>query len=319
MNLPIHFLHTCRSGGTLLCSLLSQNSLLHVTATNDLANLVTGVQNQWTQCDGFKAQGLKDLTPRIRKLMLGMIDGFYSEEFDAGQVVIDKSRAWLANIELIEDILECQIKIILPIRDIRDTVASLEKLFRENQITKPARSLDQKLGGQTIRDRCKQYLGMDAMLGQSISAIKDCFEKGLDDRLIVVPYHRLVEDPIGIVARIHADIGLPVFVCNPEKVENKSKENDEVHGRPYHEVRSSVDSQAIGRWKKYLPEDVAAWLDEEYPSIQDLANGEYRSSGRPAGAMTQAVDAYGKPGHFSTEDWNKLEQCDKDCIIAGRT
>ncbi len=275
--LPIHFLHTCRSGGTMLQALLSQNPLLHCTGTNDLANLVAGTQQQWTQQDGFKAQGLERLQPRIKRLMAGMIDGFYSDEFDAGKTVVDKSRAWLSKIELAEEILERPIKIILPIRDIRDTVASLEKLFRENQITKPARNAEQQLNGQTIRDRCKQYLSLDAMLGQSISAIKDCFEKGLDDRLIVVPYHCLVENPIGIVARIHTDLGLPPFVCDPNAVTTMSPENDEVHGRKFHVLRPTVDGLAIDRWRKYLPEDVAAWLDEDYVSIQQLAHGPYRS------------------------------------------
>ena len=275
--LPITFLHTCRSGGTLLASLLGQNPLLHVTATNDLSNLIQGTQQQWTQCDGFKAQSLEKLKPRIKRLMYGMIDGFYADEFDAGKTIIDKSRNWLPRIELVEEILEQRIKIILPVRDIRDTVASLEKLFRENQITKPARNEQQQLNGQTIKDRCKQYLGLDAMLGQSISAIKDCFEKGLDDRLIIVPYQKLIENPVGIVARIHVDLGLAPFICDPDHVANTATEDDQIHGRPYHVVRPTVDSLAIDRWRKYLTEDVGAWLCDEYVSIQELAHGTYRS------------------------------------------
>lgn len=274
--LPIHFLHTCRSGGTLLANLLAQNPAMHVTPTNDLSLLIANAQQQWTQCEAFKAQGLERLVPRIRRMMAHMIGGFYADELNAGKTVIDKSRAWLGKIELIEEILEQPIKIILPIRDICDTVASLEKLFRENQITKPARNAEQQINGQTIKDRCKQYLGLDAMLGQSISAIKDCFEKGLEDRLIVVPYAKLIANPVGIVARIHIDLGLAPFVCDPDNVSNATPENDEVHGRPYHTLRSSVDGLAVDRWRKYLPEDVAAWLVEEYPSIQDLAHGDYR-------------------------------------------
>ena len=278
MSIPITFLHTCRSGGTLLQALLSQNPLLHCTATNDLANLIEGVQNQWTQCEGFKAQGLEKLVPRIRRLMLGMVDGFYHDELNAGRHVVDKSRNWLNKIELIEEIFEQRVQIILPIRDIRDVVASLEQLFRKNQISRPARNGDQKINGQTIKDRCKQYLGMDAMLGQSISAIKDCFEKGLDDRLIIVPYHELVSNPVGIVARIHADIGLPPFVCDPTNVAVKEPENDEVHGRDFHTIRPSVDDSAIGRWRGILTEEISEWLVEEYVSINDLAHGTYRSS-----------------------------------------
>ena len=72
-------------------------------------------------------------------------------------------------------------------------------------------------------------------------------------------------------------LGLVNFVCDPANVENKATENDEVHGRNFHTVRSSVDATAIGKWQRVLPQDVAAWLVEEYPSIQDLAHGTYRS------------------------------------------
>jgi hypothetical protein len=277
MTLPLYFIHGCRSGSTLLCNLLAQNPANHVTPTNDLAGLIGNVQGQWTGCDNFKAQGIEKLTPRIRMLLRGMIHGFYAWEFPAGKAVFDKSRDWINKIELMEDILEQRVTVVLCVRDIRDVVASLEKLFRENQISKPARNAQQQLGGQTIKDRCTQYLAKDAMLGQTICAINDCFEKGLSDRLIVVPYHALVADPVGTVSRIHVDCGLPDFQCDPSVVEYKTVENDEVHGRPFHAIRPEVDSEAIGRWKQYLPEEVANWLDSEYRSIQELAHGNYRN------------------------------------------
>lgn len=276
-TLPIFFVHGCRSGSTLLQSLLAQNPSNHCTSTNDLSLLLANAQNQWTGMEGFRAQGLESLVTRMRGLMRGMIEGFYAPEFASGKAVFDKSRDWLSRIELIEEVLEQPARIILTIRDIRDTVASLEKLFRENQITKPSRTPEQQINGQTVKDRCVQYLASDAMLGMTINAIKDCFEKGLDDRLIIVPYHCLVSDPVGTISRIHADCGLPDFICDPSRVENKAVENDEVHGRPFHTLRDSVDASAIGQWQKYLPEDVGAWLCDEYPSIQDLCHGNYRS------------------------------------------
>lgn len=279
-RLPIVFLHGCRSGSTLAQTLLSQNPLNHCTATNDLSLLVAGVQSQWTGHDGFRSQGLENLVPRMRRVLRGMIEGFYADEFNAGKTIFDKSRDWLRQIELVEEVLEQRAKIILCIRDIRDTVASLELLFRKNQITRPSRSIEQQINGQTIEDRCKQYLAKDAMLGMSLCAIKDCFEKGLDDRLIIAPYHCLVENPIETINRIHEDCGMGSFLCNPDHVEKKIKENDEVHGRPFHVVRDKVDSTAIGRWQGVIPQDVADWLNTEYPSIQGLAHGEYRSCGR---------------------------------------
>ncbi len=277
IHLPLIFVHGCRSGSTLLMQLLAQNQANHCTATNDLSLLFAGVQNQWTACDNFRAQALENLVPRMRRTLRGMIEGFYAEEFAAGKAIFDKSRDWMRQIELVEEVIEQRATVILCIRDIRDTVASLELLFRKDQITRPSRNVEQQINGQTIKDRCKQYLAKDSMLGMSICAIKDCFEKGLDDRLIIVPYHVLVNQPRETVARIHADCGLSPFVCDPDNVERITQENDEVHGRPFHVVRDKVDSTAVGRWQTVLPEDVANWLDAEYPAIQALAHGTYRS------------------------------------------
>lgn len=276
-RLPLTFVHGCRSGSTLLMQLLAQNPANHCTPTNDLALLFANVQNQWTAMEGFRAQGLESLVPRMRGAMRGLLTGFYADEFATGRAVFDKSRDWLKQIELVEEVLEQRATVIVCIRDIRDMVASLETLYRKDQITKPSRNVEQQINGQTCEDRCKQYLAKDAMLGMFISSIKDCFEKQLDDRLIIVPYHVLVTEPRETIAKIHADCGLAPFFCNPSNVENVTHENDEVHGRPFHVVRPTVDTSAVGRWQTVLPPDVAAWLDAEYPSVQQLAHGPYRS------------------------------------------
>ena len=225
--------------------------------------------------DGFRAQGLESLVPRMRGLLRGAIHGFYEDEFGDGRSVVDKSRDWIRNIELMEEVLEKPFRIILCIRDVRDAVASLEKLFRENCITRPSRNVEQQLTGQTIMDRCKQYLANDAMLGMTINAIKDCFEKGLNDRLLIVPYHCLVDDPVGTVNKIHEDFGLGSFFCDPSNLKNASKEDDQVHGRKFHELRPQIDHSAVGRWRQYLTVEVAEWLNSEYDSIQNLAHGDH--------------------------------------------
>jgi sulfotransferase len=263
-----------RSGSTLLQNLLGQNPKNHVTPTDDLIDLIVGVQERWTQLESFKAQGLKAVEPRIKLLLHSMIEGYHLKEFLEGKTVFNKSRGWLAYIELIEEILGHKVKVLVTVRDIRDMVASLELLYRKDPISKPARTLEQTLNGQTIHDRCKQYLAGDAMLGLSINRLKDVFEKGLDDRLIIIPYHELVNNTVETISKIHKDCDLDDFQCTTE-VEKITYENDEVYGRPFHELRESVDSSAIGRWRGVLTNEVAEWLDSEYPSIQKLAHGSY--------------------------------------------
>jgi sulfotransferase len=267
-----------RSGSTLLCALLSQSPANHVSPTNDLSELIAGTRNQWTGCEGFRSQGIEKVAPRIRSTLKAMIAGFYRPEYAAGKVVFDKSRSWLGMLPLLEDILERRVQVVVTVRDLRDVVASLEKLFHTNPLTRPARSPQQQVNGMTVEQRCRQYLAPDAMTGIAIHRIKNAFETGYGDRLIIVPYTELVLNPKLTIARLHQDLGLPPFVCDPDHVEHPDPEQDmQVHGLPLHALRPEVDTLALERWRGVIPEETAAWIDTEFTGIQELARGGYRN------------------------------------------
>jgi sulfotransferase len=272
----IHFISGFpRSGSTLLCGLLAQNPANHVTATNDLVDLMASVRNQWTNCEGFIAQGIDSLKPRIRSLLRGMLDGFYAQEFAADKTVFDKSRGWIGFIDLLENVLERKVKVIVTVRDIPSICASLEKLHFDNALSAPSRSPQQQIKGSHARGRCEQYLSEDAMTGMFINRWRNALERGWGDRMIVVPYKELIADPVGIVRRIHIDCGLEPFVCNPLKVEKAAPEDDNVRKLPFHTLRESVDATAMNRGQDVLPPDVREWLTEDFPIVNRFATGAY--------------------------------------------
>lgn len=273
----IHFISGFpRSGSTLLCGLLSQNPTNHVTATNDLVDLMASVRNQWTNCEGFIAQGIDSLKPRIRSTLRGMIDGFYAPELAAGKTVFDKSRGWIGFIDLLENVLERKVKVIVTVRDIPSICASLEKIHFDNVLTAPSRSAQQQIKGSHARGRCQQYLSEDAMVGMFINRWRNALDRGWGDRLIVVPYKELVTDPVGIVRRIHVDCGLAPFTCDPNKVKKAAPEDDNVRKLPFHDLRGSVDATALTRGYDVLPPDVREWLTNEFPIVNQFASGGYQ-------------------------------------------
>lgn len=261
-----------RSGSTLLSNLLAQNPVNHVSPSNSLIEDIVGVASGWTQREGYRARGIERVAPRIRGMLQGMLNGFYPELSD-GKAVFDKSRGWLGQIRLLEDILERQVQLLVTVRDIKGICASFEKLFHENQLTRPPRSDDQRINGATTFGRCQQYLAADATLGMWCNWLKDVYETGLSDRLILIPYAKLIANPRGVVALIHQSLGLPEFVCDPDNIQNKTPEDDvQVYGLPYHTLRPAVDQSAIGRGNS-LPPDAAAWIDDNFPTINQLAAG----------------------------------------------
>src|SRR4051812_10062618 len=105
-NVPIIFNSSLpRSGSTLLQNILGQNPSFHVTPTSGLIELVVGIRDRWADQIEFRAQPQELVLPRIVGAMRGLIEGFYKNELREGRIVVDKSRGWLAYIELLEQIL----------------------------------------------------------------------------------------------------------------------------------------------------------------------------------------------------------------------
>lgn len=260
-----------RSGSTLIQNLLAQSDKNYCSPTSDLIELIVQLRNNYTNLDGFKSQGIMTVVPRIKKAMRGLIEGFYGDEFESGKTVFDKSRGHMAYIELWEEILERQIKIICCVRDIRDIVASFEKLFRTNQLTKADPLPPAYFECQTIEGRVQHLLSNDAVVGLAINRLRDVFDRKVDDRLIIIPYKKLIEDPVSAVVQISAFVDSEPFICDTKNIEQKTHEDDSVHGMVLHKIRNEIDNKAV-MWEEILPERIANEINERFPFIQQLAN-----------------------------------------------
>jgi len=107
-----------RSGSTLLMNLLGQCGRHHVTPSSGLIDMVVGARNQWMHNVWFKAEGLDEVTPKILSMFQGMMLGFHAKPLGDSRIVFDKSRGWIAYLELLEEIFEQKIKLIVTVREI---------------------------------------------------------------------------------------------------------------------------------------------------------------------------------------------------------
>ena len=123
--------------------------------------------------------------------------GFFEPEFKAGKVVFDKSRGWLQYIENIENCLGHEVKIIVPIRDIRDIVASFEKLYRKRDIDWRYPVGEAYFKSQTTIDRSEMLLQQGGVIGIAIQRVRDAMER-ISSRLVVVPYPSFCANPKGL-------------------------------------------------------------------------------------------------------------------------
>lgn len=104
-----------RSGSTLLANILAQNPRFHATATSGIMDIMFGVRNVWNNLIEFKAS--PDYPAEIRVLR-GILESYFSNI--TKPVIFDKSRGWLSELEMIEEVLGHKVKVLVPVRDIRD-------------------------------------------------------------------------------------------------------------------------------------------------------------------------------------------------------
>lgn len=268
----IHFVSSLpRSGSTLLMNFLGQNLNHHVTPTSGLAEMVVGQINGWKHVTDFIAEGLGVVKPRMKKAIRGFIRGYFENELLAGKVVFDKSRAWLQYIEDLEGILERPIKVICNVRDVRDILASFEKLYQKRDIEYQYPVGDLYLQCQTIEGRCEALLSPGGIVGLSLNRLRDALSRQINDRVILVPFYSLTENPVELMKLLHRALELPEFDYNPNDVKQVTYENDLVHGMNLHTIKNVISPVKQNSWEGVLPEKYAEEIAQRYAFINSFA------------------------------------------------
>jgi sulfotransferase len=246
-----------RSGSTLLCNIMAQNPAVHVTPTNGVSECIFRLRQTLSQVPEFKAQNQEEMMERMLGGMRGFIRGFYEQELGSGKLVIDKSRGWVGCIDIVEKILGKKIKIICPIRDLREILASFERLHR----TYPAFVFSQEQHNfadwQTVAGRIGIWARGSEPVGSAFNRLKDVFSRGLQDRCLFVRYTDLVRNPAAIMKNLYEFLGVSEYKHDFENVEQVTVEDDSFFGIPsLHKIRTGRVVAPDYSWKDYIPEDL---------------------------------------------------------------
>lgn len=258
-----------RSGSTLLLSLLAQNPEHAVTSTNGLVDMLALIRDAWPRNESFLSQGLTSVKPRMVSALRQMLIGYHAEELKEGRTVFNKARAWVAQIDVLEEVLGEKVRILYPIRDIRSIVASFEKLYRRHPLTRPS-YVEAPEDGKTIEGRVRQLMGPGTAVSAPIEMLREALARGFGDRLLFVPYRDLTCNTAGTLRNIHEALDLPSFAYS-RQVKQVTSENDDRWGFPdLHHVASTITPEIDAPWENVLPKRVAAALNEQYADIQQL-------------------------------------------------
>jgi len=305
MERTIHFIAGLpRSGSTLLCNLLAQNPRFHTTSTSGIVSVVRIVRENWARVFG-PDQPASEATRR--RIMGAILQRYHDDPNVPKPVVFDKSRGWLGNLDLAEMALGRKVKVLVCVRDIRDVLASFERLWRKNAATwGQPQELEFNIAYQSVEGRCDVLMRPNQVVGGAYQRIKRALGHGRRDRMYFVEFEKITANPKRIVKEIYEFLEEPAFPHDFENVEQVTSEDDFMHGIPgLHVIRSKVEP-VPSQWPKYLGPFAqkyapynnlwrgSAWVPE-LPSEGETGEGEAgeESAKEEEGATTASAQPVG--------------------------
>ena len=249
-----------RSGSTLLENILAQNPRFHATETSAMIDIVFTIRNNWSEYIEHRAS-VKDLSERETNVLKGILDGYY-KDIDK-PVIFDKSRGWSAYIEMMENIIDNDVKILAPVRDLRQVVSSFEKLYRKNSaLSQSSAEKQDYFKSQTQKGRVDLILNESSPTGLAYNRLLDAIKRGHSDKILFVDFDNLTNEPEKTMKVIYEFLGEEYFEHDFDNVEQVTQENDDVHGiKGLHDIRSKVAP---------VKEDWQEVLGDEYETLKRL-------------------------------------------------
>jgi sulfotransferase len=234
-----------RSGSTLLSNILLQNPDMYVTATSGLIDVVRTVRDICDKNSLFQAIPHDERDQVKLDMLRGVIAARFRQH--EGKCCFDKSRGWPTIFELVENLFGSReaVKAIICVRDLRDILASFEKLYRK---TLKSSSTTQEAGDfiahRTALGRAEFIMRDKEPVGYSMDVVRDAVTRGWRDVMHFVDYDELCRNPEKVLEKIYLFVGKPIFKHNFDRVEQVTVEDDTFHGFVgLHDIRSDVKPQ----------------------------------------------------------------------------
>jgi sulfotransferase len=228
-----------RSGSTLLTALLNQNPEIHASTNSPLLDTIHYTEEYLLyKSEQYKAHPKPECA---RNVLASIAPNYY---FNTSQnIIVDKSRGWVNQIQHIQDYITSEPKIICPVRSIPDIISSFLNLIYHSKTTS---FIDEGLIANNLEinndNRVDYLMSPQGIIGQSYHALTEAFRKGNDKYLLLVEYDDLVQNPQQELNRIYDFLQLPRFTHTFENVKPKFDENDDVYKlENMHTVRSKVE------------------------------------------------------------------------------
>jgi sulfotransferase len=243
-----------RAGSTLIQNILGQNPEIHVTPTSGLYEMLISSRTVFTDGVEFKAQDQDLMLEGFKGYLKGSIYGFFNNITDK-PYVIDKSRGWLAYLEMAKELVDNDVKVLVPVRDYKQVISSWEKLYRKNaKLNQSGIERTDYFLAQTTQGRANVLFRNDQPIGLAHNRIIDALQRGWGKHMFFVDYDDLTHNPDTTMKAIYDFLGEDYFAHDFNNVKQVTQSDDAIYGfKDLHKIRSEVKPQPED-WKEVLGE-----------------------------------------------------------------
>lgn len=236
-----------RSGSTLLSALLRQNPRFHA----DMSSPVGGLFSTLLTDMSARNEGAVFIdNAKRRRILKGLFDNYYA---DLGEeVIFDTNRLWCSKLSSLKTLFP-ESRVIACVRNVAWIVDSIERLVQKNAF-EPSSIFNYQSGG-TVYTRANGVAGSDGLVGFAYDALKQAiYGEEAPDRLLLVRYESLTQNPKATLNAIYAFLGEPVFEHDFEHIEYDDRGFDAKAGTPgLHAVSEKIEPNTR---KTILPPDL---------------------------------------------------------------
>lgn len=233
-----------RSGSTLLASILNQNPDIYVSAQSPLPNMLGAAYNQYQSKENLDSSRFDD----IYNVVDNIIPLFHEKHPE--KYIIDKNFSWLEPhpYVILENHLKNDIKVICPVRDVIEILASWNKLCekdKENEYDKLIIKGDKSK--KTLADKRADFFmnfneeGLGIRNG--IENMKRILYPQFKHSILLVEYNDIVLNTSETIEKIYDFLGVERFEHTFSSLKTTHEYNDIWGAKGHHEIKPEIGKE----------------------------------------------------------------------------
>lgn len=288
-----------RSGSTLLSAILNQNPRIHSGPSSPVTSIMLTLEDAIANDELFRAYPKPQ---QAGEIIANVIKHYYSDVDKP--VIIDKNRSWVNRMHYIPGYFGIEPKIICPVRNIDEILASFIAMHKRNPVDANGRInfIDEMLVKTntplTDDNRCEFLASPNGILGQSVAGIRQALMEGRQRQIHFVEYDDLINHPQETMRKLYDFLGEEYFEHDFTNLVNQHKEDDSsVYGfADMHDVRETLEKKSIDPREILSPAILERCVGSEFwRNLEDYEMSDSNEQGLVAAQQTTSPEENTNP------------------------